>query len=303
MTKGVIFDIKRYAIHDGPGIRTTVFMKGCPLKCCWCHNPEGISPKPELMYFEFKCIHCHTCVKVCPKNAITFDENEVQHIDREKCTGCGICSNACPTSALRLVGRVITVEELLEEIGKDVQLYDNSNGGVTFSGGEPLFQPQFLKEALKACKERYTHTALDTSGYAPREILKSIMPYVDLFLYDLKLADEKEHEKYTGVSNKLIKENLKFLVENGRAKNTILRFPVIPGITDTEWNVKGWVKFLSNLRGLQEIDLLPFHDVSEKFHRLDKEYRISIHHAPSEETLKWIKEEFESIGLKVKIGG
>lgn len=303
MVEGMIFDIKRYAIHDGPGIRTTVFFKGCPLNCWWCHNPEGISPKPELMYFEFKCIHCHTCIKICPENAITFDENGIQHINRGKCNGCGICSNACPTNALRLVGRIITIEELMVEVCKDIQLYDNSNGGVTFSGGEPLFQPLFLKEALKACKDHYIHTALDTSGYGSREVLKSIMPNVDLFLYDIKLANEREHEEYTGVSNKIIKGNLKFLVENGRAEDIILRFPVIPEITDTEYNVKEWVKFLSNLTGLREIDLLPFHDVSEKYRRLNREYKMRIHHAPSEETLKWIKEEFEKIGLKVKIGG
>jgi len=303
LVKGIIFDIKRYAIYDGPGIRTTVFFKGCPLRCWWCHNPEGQLRTYEIMYFEYKCIHCHTCVHVCPLKAVTFDENEVQHIDREVCTGCGICAEHCPTRALRLVGREITVEELMDEIEKDVQLYDSSGGGVTFSGGEPLFQPQFLKEALKACKERYIHTALDTSGYALRDVLKSVMPYVDLFLYDLKLADDEEHKKYTGVSNKLIKENLKFLVENGRAKDIILRFPVIPGITDTEKNINGLVEFISSLKGISEIDLLSFHDISEKFRRLGKQYKMPTHNAPSEEKLKYIKEKFEEIGLYVKIGG
>jgi len=303
MAIGIIFDIKRYAIHGGPEIRTTVFMKGCPLRCIWCQNPEGISPKPEIMYFEYLCIRCHTCVNACPRGAISFDENNVQHIDRERRDGCGLCASLCPPSALKLVGRRITVEELVREIERDIVLYDNSGGGVTFSGGEPLFQPEFLREVLKACKERYIHTALDTSGYAPREVLKSVMPYVDLFLYDIKLVDDRNHEKYTGVSNKIIKENLKFLVENGRAKSIILRFPVIPGITDTEHNVRGWVRFLSELKGIEEIDLLPFHDVSEKFRRLDREYKMEVHHAPSEEILRWIKEEFENIGLKVKMHG
>lgn len=303
MVNGIIFDIKRYAIHDGPGIRTTIFMKGCPLNCWWCHNPEGISPNPELMYFEYKCIHCYTCSHVCPEKAITFDENETHTVEREKCTVCGICSNACPTSALKVVGQSISVGELLDEIEKDIQLYDNSNGGVTFSGGEPLFQPAFLKEILKACKDYYIHTAVDTSGYTSKEILRSLLPYVDLFLYDLKLFDEKKHLKYTGVSNKIIKENLSFLIEKG--SNIVLRFPVITYITDTDENVKGWMEFLSkmNINQIEEIDLLPYHDVSEKFHRLGKEYKMKIHRAPSEETLKWIREEFESLGLRVKIGG
>ncbi|HII67585.1 glycyl-radical enzyme activating protein [Thermococcus sp.] len=301
MISGIIFDIKRYAIHDGPGIRTTIFMKGCPLSCWWCHNPEGVSPKPELMYFEFKCIHCHTCVKVCPENAISFDENETQQIDREKCTGCGVCASACPTSALRLVGRVITVEELLTEIEKDIKLYDDSGGGVTFSGGEPLSQPKFLVESLKELKKRYIHTTVDTSGYAPKEVLKQILPHTDLFLYDIKLYDSGENEKYTGVPNDIIIENLKFLT--GQGKEVILRFPIIPGITDTDKNVKGWTNFISEIKGINEIDLLPFHDVSEKFRRIGREYKMTIHHRPPDEILKWIKEEFESIGLRVKIGG
>jgi len=301
LISGIIFDIKRYAIHDGPGIRTTIFMKGCPLSCWWCHNPEGISPKPELIYFEYKCIHCHTCVKVCPENAISFDENEIQHVDREKCTGCGVCASACPTSALRLVGRVITVEELLTEIEKDIKLYDDSDGGVTFSGGEPLSQPKFLVESLKELKKRYIHTTIDTSGYAPKEVLKQILPHTDLFLYDIKLYDSGEHEKYTGVPNDIIIENLKFLT--GQGKEVILRFPIIPGITDTDKNVKGWANFISGIKGINEIDLLPFHDVSEKFRRVGREYKMAIHHRPPDEILKWIKEEFESIGLRVKIGG
>lgn len=303
MVSGVIFDIKRYAIHDGPGIRTTVFLKGCPLRCWWCHNPEGMSPVPDIMYFEFKCIHCHTCARVCPQKAINFDADDVQHIDRERCTRCGLCSDLCPTSALRLAGRKVSVEELMGEIERDVKLYDGSEGGVTFSGGEPLFQPKFLKEVLSECRRRYIHTAVDTSGYAPREVLKAVMPYTDVFLYDLKLYDEREHEKYTGVPNGIIKDNLRYLAESGRAGDVILRFPVIPGITDTEWNVRGWARFLEGLGEFREIDLLPFHDVGEKFQRLGREYRMEVHHMPPEETLNWIKEEFEAIGLRVKVGG
>ncbi len=299
--EGIIFDIKRYAIHDGPGIRTTVFMKGCPLRCIWCHNPESQKKDFEIMYFEYKCIYCHTCQMVCPERVIYFDENEVQHFDRGKCTYCGICTDNCPTGALEFVGRIITVDELMMEIEKDLTIFDSSGGGVTFSGGEPLMQPVFLRESLKRLKEMHVHTALDTSGYASRDIIKSIMDYVDVFLYDIKLYQDEEHIKYTGVSNKIIKENLKFLAESG--KNVVLRFPVIPTITDREENVDAWIEFIKNLRSIKEIDLLPYHDVAEKFKRLGRKYEMDVHNSPSQETMEKIKEKFEEIGLFVKIGG
>jgi len=301
--EGLIFDIKRYAIHDGPGIRTTVFMKGCPLRCWWCHNPEGQILGFEIMYLEYKCIHCHTCEQVCPENAIYFDEDEMQHFNRNKCTYCSICTDNCPTGALEFVGRKISVDELLEEVERDITLYDSSGGGVTFSGGEPLMQPIFLRESLKKLKERYIHTALDTSGYASWDVLKSVMDYVDIFLYDLKLYDDYEHKLYTGVSNKIIKGNLMNLVQSGRGKDVILRMAVIPGITDTERNIEGWKSFIQKLRDVEEIDLLPYHDVSEKFRRLGKEYKMKVHESPESEKMEEIKEKFEEIGLRVKIGG
>lgn len=301
--KGIIFDIMRYAIHDGSGIRTTVFLKGCPLRCWWCQNPEGISSSKDPMYFEYKCIRCRTCVHVCPVNAIAFEGDRLI-IPQAACVSvCGICAEACPTGALKLIGREINVEELMKEIEKDVLLYDYSGGGVTFSGGEPLFQPLFLREALKECKRWDIHTALDTSGYASPKVFESIIEYVDLFLYDLKLLDNKEHQKYTGVSNRVIKKNLITLIEKGMGKNVILRFPVIPGITDTEKNVSELLSFVSCLKGINEIDILPFHDIGEKYSRLGKKYKMKVHTAPSEEKLSYIKEKLEGIGLYVKIGG
>lgn len=302
MIKGMIFDIKRFEIHDGPGIRTTVFLKGCPLRCWWCHNPEGISPKRELMYFEYKCIHCKTCEKICQINAIKFINEQVK-INREKCYGCGMCAEYCPSEALRIIGYEITVEELIKEIEKDLKLYDISSGGITFSGGEPLYQPEFLFKVLRECKKAKINTALDTSGYASKEVFKSIIPYVDIFLYDIKIMKEEEHYKYIGTSNKPILENLKLLIDVGRGKDVILRFPVVPNITDTEENINEIIKFIKTLRKVEEIDLLPFHDVKEKYMRLGKEYKMTNSDPPTLQKLKILKEVFEGIGLKVKIGG
>jgi len=296
---GLIFDVQRYSIHDGPGIRTTVFFKGCPLRCWWCHNPEGIDSGKELMYFEYKCLHCGTCAHVCPMGAIEFDGIPI--IRRSMCIACGSCSAACPSDALKLIGKEYTVGELMKEIERDVLYFDNSGGGITFSGGEPLYQHEFLLEVLKECKKIDIHRTLDTSGFAPQGVLASVADYVDLFLYDLKLIDEKEHIKYTGVSNAQIKENLRFLVDYGRAKDVIIRFPVIPEITDTADNVEALAEFISSIKGLKEIDLLPFHDISEKYNRLDKDYKMTVHKSPSRERLMEIKRKFEAIGLYVKL--
>lgn len=300
--EGIVFDIMRYAIHDGPGVRTTIFMKGCPLQCWWCHNPEGISSANDLAFFDYKCIGCKTCVTACPIKAIEFDASKPV-IDRHNCIRCGVCAEVCPTGALKIIGRKISLEELMSIIERDVILYDISGGGVTFSGGEPLYQPLFLKEAVKECKNRKIHVALDTSGYASLDVFKSIVEYVDLFLYDLKILDESSHRKYTGVSNDLIIKNLLYLVENGRGKNIIIRFPVIPDITDTDENLRKLLEFLRLLDGVKEVNLLPFHDVSEKYTRIGRKYLMPIHGAPSKERLIYIKEIIEKIGVRAKIGG
>lgn len=302
LVEGRIFDIMRYAIHDGPGVRTTIFMKGCPLQCWWCHNPEGISSTNDLAYFDYKCIGCRTCLNTCPVKAITFEEDKLT-IDRNSCTKCGACAETCPTGALKIIGRTISLDELMAAIERDRILYDTSGGGVTFSGGEPLFQPTFIIEALKECKSRRIHVALDTSGQARPEIFKSVAENVDLFLYDLKLIDKSSHRKYTGVSNEFILENLIYLTKNGRGKDVILRFPVIPQITDTDENIKNLLKLLQLLDDIAEVDLLPFHDVGEKYMRIGKKYLMPIHSAPSKERLTHIKEKIEANGLRVKIGG
>ena len=301
-TRGIIFDIQRFAIHDGPGIRTLVFMKGCPLRCWWCQNPEGLSASKSLGYFEYRCNQFKKCIPSCPTSALSFDGDRLV-IDRAACNGCGKCVEACPSGALSLAGREMDAEELVREVEKDVLLFDNSGGGVTFSGGEPLLQPAFLRDSLARFKVRGIHTALETSGYASPTVFESVIDYVDLFLFDLKLLDDAEHRKYTGVSNRLIKRNLTVLMSRKREGDVVLRFPVITGINDMEKNVDEFLRFVQGLKGIRRVDLLPYHDVSEKYRRLGMNYKMSAHAAPSEERLGMIRSKIEKIGLEVSVRG
>jgi len=301
-TRGVIFDIQRFAIHDGPGIRTLVFMKGCPLRCWWCQNPEGLSTSKSLGYFEYRCIQSKRCIPTCPTHALSFDGDGL-HINRAACNECAMCVEVCPSGALSMAGREMDAEELVAEIEKDILLFDNSGGGVTFSGGEPLFQPAFLRESLAQCKLRGISTALETSGYTSPKVFESIIDNVDLFLFDLKLLDDEEHRKYTGVSNRIIKRNLMTLVARRREEDLVLRFPVITGINDTEKNVEEFLSFVRGLKRIKRVDLLPYHDVSEKYRRLGLAYKMTTRTAPSEERLQQIKEKLEKMGLEVGVRG
>jgi len=263
---GIIFNIQRYAIHDGPGIRLVVFFKGCPLRCWWCHNPEGQRLEPEIV-----------------KKNIVLDDN-AQLLEEE------------------VLGKSMTVQEVMTEIQKDILFFDESGGGVTFSGGEPLKQPEFLKALLKSCKKQEIRTALDTSGYAPPEIFQSIIDNVDLFLYDLKIMDDTIHRKYTGISNRNILKNLQTLSRKG--KPVFVRFPVIPNITDTRKNIIDMIAFMTDLKAIQQINLLPYHRIAEgKYETLHKENRMARIMSPSPEQMEVLKQQFEQHGLKAKIGG
>jgi len=298
--KGVIFDVKRFAIDDGPGIRTTVFLKGCPMRCWWCHNPEGQVSAPELIYRRMRCTGCAECVRICKEGAISGLGKSVS-INRKKCSLCGRCCQKCPTEALTIVGKKMSVNEVLKEIDKDLVFYDESEGGVTFSGGEPLLQPNFLNALLDKCRERGIHTAVDTCGYASRKSVDLISDKVDLFLYDIKTMDERKHREYTGVSNKPILENFKRLAERG--SKILVRFPVVPGINDNEVNVTKTAEFLVSC-GTKEISLLPYHRAgTEKYIGLDKVCKLNKTQRPSDRRLREIKEELEGFGLRVKIGG
>jgi pyruvate formate lyase activating enzyme len=298
---GNVFDIKKFSIHDGPGIRTTVFLKGCPLHCTWCHNPEGISPSSEIQYWDKRCIGCQECVEVCENRAIAFI-NEVRFHYPELCQGCGACAQVCPTEAIELIGSRMTVLEVMEAIEKDVIYYDQSNGGVTFSGGEPLLQTEFLEAVLRACKDHGIHTVVDTSGYVSFGVLKKIKPLVDLFLYDIKLMDTDRHIQHTGVSNQLILENLRELVITGA--QVTARIPIIPGINDDSDNICQTGDFLKSLGTLPEVNLLPYHRAAtHKYQRIGSNYLLPEVMPPSDDQMSRITWELENYGLSVKIGG
>lgn len=293
MCEGIVFNIQKYSIHDGPGIRTTVFLKGCPLSCIWCHNPESQAFGPELMLYKKRCIGCGKCAEACKYGALS---------DRSKCTSCGSCAEVCCSKARELAGRMMTAAEVMTHIDKDAIFYDESGGGVTFSGGEPLSQPEFLLELLRQCKEREYHTALDTSGYGAAETVKAVSGMTDLFLYDLKLMDEEKHLRYTGVSNKLILENLKLISRLGN--RIYIRIPLMPGINDDEGNIRETAELVRSTPGVEQVNLLPYHDIAaDKYGRLGRKSSFAEIPVPSEEHIKAASDVFLKYGVKVKIGG
>lgn len=300
MKKGIVFNIQKYSVHDGPGIRTTVFLKGCPLNCWWCHNPESQSLKEQLMYFQNKCVACGTCVKWCKENALSLQDGRII-IDESKCTLCEMCTDACLKGALEIAGEEITVKELMKNILKDQIFYDQSKGGVTFSGGEPMIQVDFLEAALKECKEHDIHTIIDTCGHAPWESFERVVPYTDLFLFDLKHIDSEEHKKYTGVGNELILQNMKKLSD--LRKNLFIRMPIIPGINDSRETIDRTIKFLKQINMMQ-VNLLPYHRMGmDKYKRLNKKYKLEDLKEPTPTQMKELSECFKENGLNVKIGG
>ena len=252
---GRIFDIKRFAVHDGPGIRTVLFLKGCPLKCVWCHNPEGLTAKKECAFYPFKCLNCGFCADLCSANIM----RDGQHIFlREQCDGCGKCRDICPGKALFPYGKDVTPEEILPALLEDREFYEQSGGGVTLSGGECLLQPAFSKALLSLLKKEGIHTCVDTSGAIPQKNLEAVMEFTDLFLFDVKAIDENVHLACTGKSNRKILENLAFLTKSG--KMCEIRTPVVPGFNDGE--VEKIKEFLKGLPNITAHKLLPYHDLA-----------------------------------------
>ena len=297
-TSGIVTDVKRFAVHDGPGIRTTFFLKGCFLRCRWCHNPEGLSSGPQLAYYAHKCRNCGGCAGVCPAGAHTF-EGGVHRFDREKCRHCGSCELWCPTAALKLYGRSMTVEEALKTAREDASFYAESGGGVTLSGGEPLFQPRFARDLLEALKDSGIHTALDTSCFAEREVLDGVVQFTDMFLVDFKHPSPEEHKRLTGRSNDLIRANLRHLSDIGARIE--IRIPLVPGCNDAPETLTEAGKFLGELN-IEAVRLLAYHpQAATKYAALEMPYQLPDTAPPEAEKLEGAAAILRGRGLKVLI--
>lgn len=292
---GVVFDIQRFSMHDGPGIRTTVFLKGCTLRCFWCHNPESIKPEQELMVFEERCIGCNACIEVCPVKAHALVAGQ-KVFEREKCIQCGKCAKACYAGALEQTGKCMGVKEIIDEVEKDKAFYQRSGGGVTFSGGEPLFQKEFLSTLLQESKARGLHTAVETAGNVPWEAFEAILPYTDLFLYDLKVMDAEKHKEVTGASNVKCLANLKKLI--ALKSNIWIRVPVITGVNDQEECMEAIRGFVADDE--IPIELLPFHRMGTgKYKALGLVYQAETLAVPSTQKM----EQLNQIINRDKVGG
>lgn len=297
----LIFDIKKFAIHDGPGIRTTVFFKGCPLACWWCHNPEALLSRSELVLFEEKCIACGECFRVCPQEAHEQlpDGTRVYHADR--CELCGACVEVCYAEALVMEGREVTVEELMVELRKDIPFYENSGGGVTLSGGEPTLQHAFALALLQQCKAEGLHTAVDTSGQTPWRVFEGMLPYIDLVLYDIKHIDGSRHREHTGSHNQRILENLKRLGDSGTPIE--IRMPVIPTVNDNPEDIERTARFLAGIGGITRVEVLPYHKLgTSKYARLGREYQHSEAEIPDPAKMASIADILRVHGLQVHVG-
>ena len=297
--KGEVFDVQRYSIHDGPGIRTTVFLKGCPLKCKWCANPESQNKYPEIFFRSQICEGCGRCVEICPQNAISLVKDFID-LDRILCDRCMKCIEKCPTKALSITGETRTTEEIVDIVMKDELFYNNSGGGLTISGGEPLLQPDFTLDLLKACKDKSIHTTLDTSGHARWEILESMVNYSDLILFDIKHLNSDQHIAGTGVGNELILQNLKKITEKGN--RLWVRIPIIPGYNDSAKHIEDIAKFLSKMP-IEKVSMLAFHEWSKsKYKALGIYYPCKDLSPIEEEKIHPLKNIFESFGMEITIG-
>ena len=295
----LIFNVMRFATHDGPGIRTTVFLKGCPLACSWCHNPEGRKAEPELLYFEERCRHCGDCLTACPEHAVELVGREVRTLGA--CRHCGRCTEVCVAEARQIAGRRFTVGQLLTEIEKDLVFFEESGGGVTLSGGEPMAQPHFVSALLSECRRRRIRTAVETCGFAESNTFLSVALLAGLVLFDLKLVDAEKHQQQTGVSNRPILRNLEELVARGRA--VTVRIPVVPGINDAEEDIGQFAGYLAKL-GVRRVELLPYHGAGVgKYRRLGLTYRLNQTPPPAEPGLARFRSGLVQAGLTVAAGG
>jgi pyruvate formate lyase activating enzyme len=299
---GLIFDIERFAINDGGGIRTLVFLKGCPLHCTWCANPESMVRQPEIIQMRNHCIACHKCVTACPVDAIHLGEDGGPVIDRTRCNLCAICTQGCYAGALNIAGRYVTIPELMAEVERDRPFYDRSGGGVTFSGGEPTAQAAFLLAALREAKRRNLHTAIETCGFVSWETFEPILRFVDVVLYDIKHMDSGEHRRLTGVPNELIIANLKRISALGRRVR--VRLPLVPGCNDSPENVGATAALVASMPNVQALDILPYHRLGEpKWGELDRSYQLHGVLPPEKAHVTGLAEVARSYNISVTIGG
>jgi pyruvate formate lyase activating enzyme len=299
---GWIFNIQRFSVHDGPGIRTTVFLKGCPLRCAWCSNPESQSSLPHVVFWADRCIRCDGCLAVCPRGAVSVDSEGGRRVSGALCDLCGLCLAECYAGALEQIGRPATVDEVLAAVEEDRLFYEASGGGVTLSGGEPLAQPEFSARILRECRRIGVHTAMETCGYALWDAWEGLLPHLDLVLYDLKHTDPVRHERLTGVSNQLILDNLRRLDEAGI--ETVVRWPLVPGYNDDPETLRALAGLVQRLENVREIHLLPYHRFGRgKYERLGLEYPLPDLQPAGAPALATARAQLAGCGLEVKTGG
>lgn len=299
--KAIVFDIQKFSVHDGPGIRTTVFFKGCPLHCQWCANPESQKHTQELLFFPDKCTGCGKCVGICQKNCIT-DQDGIIKFNRKNCIGCLACTKACSSKARKQCGTEMTLEQIIIEVNKDTVFYNISGGGVTFSGGEAMCFPEIVTEIAKYYKAKDISTAIETCGHVSWKNFKEVLPYIDILLFDLKLMDSELHKKYVGSSNNQVLENLK---KACKMVHTIVRIPIIPEINDGKDAIRAMGEFLATIKEhIALVNLLPYHDFGMgKYEALGRTYLCKDIKAPTDDQMEDIKKQLEVYDLRVKIGG
>ncbi len=300
--EGVVFDVKRFAVHDGPGVRTVVFLKGCPLSCAWCHNPESVRPKPELAYYPQRCIGCGACVEACPNGVHSFSSSGTHLLARDRCEACGRCAEDCYAEALVLIGKRMSVGDVLSQLVEDRSFYDTSGGGITLSGGEPFAQPSFTRELLRACRQSGLHTAVDTSGFATWTVIDPALPYASLVLFDVKHLGSAEHRRWTGRDNELILENLRRISDAGVPIE--VRVPVVPGANDDEEHLDAIAELLSTLPTLTGVRLLGYHGLAgSKYESIGRPSTLPTVDSPSRERLGALAARFhERCQVPVTVG-